>query len=237
MYLARPGPLKQEARRWPVKKFAAAPIPYGHTYPVDRSSAPHSPVPRQWHPPQSLLPTRRRSPNPNPLRFRFARRRWTSAVAVLHSSPVPTRPPPCSPVVSRRLGPPPHRVTASPLAGKSPAHPSSSPSGLLRCFPELLCVGSLASRAQSTPQIRSPELFFGKAPVSPHSPDPLCVGSLASRARSTPRLRDYGAPCSGFPNPTFLPNPKSLILPALVLHCSSILILWCSSSSSSAGDQ
>jgi hypothetical protein len=54
MYLARPGPLKQAARHWPVKKNAAAPIPYGHTYPLDRSFAPHSPVPR--HPPQSLLP-------------------------------------------------------------------------------------------------------------------------------------------------------------------------------------
>jgi hypothetical protein len=160
-------------------------------------------------------------------------------VAVLHSSPVPTRPPPCSPVVSRRRGPPPHRVTASPVSHR-----------LTRLLPLLAFYGAsqncsvldpwllvLDPLPRSAPQIRSPELFFGKAPVSPHSPDPLCVGSLASRARSTPRLRDYGAPCSGFPNPTFLPNPKSLILPALVLHCSSILILWCSSSSSSAGDQ
>jgi hypothetical protein len=79
--LARPGPFKQASRRWPVTKKTLRP-PY-LSYPL--------PSP---HPPQSLCTPQRRSPNPNPLRFCFARRRWTSAVsvAVLHSSPRSHRP-------------------------------------------------------------------------------------------------------------------------------------------------
>jgi hypothetical protein len=88
MYLAQPGPLKQAARRWPVKKM---PRPQSHTAIPIRSIARSLPTPQSpgTHRSHSFFPTRRRSPNPNPLRFRFARRRWTSAVAVLHSSPVP----------------------------------------------------------------------------------------------------------------------------------------------------
>jgi hypothetical protein len=53
MYLARPGPLKQAARRWPVKKCDAAPIPYGHTYPLVRSPLPSPQAPTAVTPPHA----------------------------------------------------------------------------------------------------------------------------------------------------------------------------------------
>jgi hypothetical protein len=121
--LARPGPFKQAARRWPVTKKRRDPHTILSARPLVRSPVPTH---RSHSSPRGAVPL-------TLIPFAF----------VSHDGGGPQR-------CRWRCSTPPHAATAllpggksstwataSPshrLTGKSPAHPSSSPSGLLRFF-------------------------------------------------------------------------------------------------------